>query len=287
MIKKITTVLHSPLKYEYMCTFMYNYIKNKDNKEMKTNGTFYIGNPKTSPHEACVTISVFFPDKDKLVDSSIASLILVKHSESCSEHRPLGRGDGTVDMLNTAMSFVIQVCPFIKEFKFNDASTTKCDNGSTITLPYYNMTKRQKTWYEEKFNAYLKAPLESEYKRKMKDTMSTPLPSFTVFIQNHTNASTTSKVIINELQTVYVEGDTVKTFFDTLYKKYGNNMGCIIILPWIDVFMRNVGLHKYVANADWYISAASVEKYPFKRNITNMYKVNTYNNTRKRNAWNK
>jgi len=287
MIKKITSILHSPLQYDYICTFVYNYTKNKDNTESRTNGTFYIGNPKTSPHEACVTISVFFPDKDKLVNSSIASLILVKHFESCSEHRPLERGDGTMDMLNTAMSFVIQVCPFINEFKFNDASTTKCDNGSTITLPYYNMTERQMTWYEEKFKARLKPHLESEYKKTMLHIMTTSLPSFVVFIQNHINAVTVPKVIINELQSVYVEGDTVKTFFDKLYTKYGKNMGCILIQPWIDVFMRNVGLHKYVANADWYIPLSVVERYPFKRNITNMYKVNTYNNTRKRTVWNK
>lgn len=282
MIKKITSILHSPLQYTYKCAFIYKYIDNINNK---TSGTFYIGNPKTKVDEACVTISVFFPNKDTLVDSSIASLILVKYYESCSERNPLQRGNGTIDMLHTAMSFVIQICPFIKDFKFNDASTTKCDNGSTITLPYYNITKRQMTWYEEKFNAYLKNPLGNEYKKDMTRTMTALLPSFSVFVQNHTN--TTSKVIINELHSVYIEGDTVQTFFNKIYDKYGKNMGCIMIQPWIDTFMKNVGLHKYISNADWYISASSIERYPFKYNQTNIYKVNNYNNTRKRYAWNK
>ena len=87
MIKKITTILNSPLGHKYKCVFICNYIDTLDNK---INGTFYIGKalPKAHPQgdpnrkakldEACITISVFFPSDNRLIDTSICSLILVK-----------------------------------------------------------------------------------------------------------------------------------------------------------------------------------------------------------------
>jgi hypothetical protein len=64
-------------------------------------------------------------------------------------------------------------------------------------------------------------------------------------------------------------------------------MGCIILQPWIDNFMTIVGLQKYVSMADWYISSTTIPIYKFIKNNTNNYKINNYNNTRKRNPWNK
>jgi hypothetical protein len=155
MIKKITTILNSPLGYKYKCVFIYNYIDILDNK---INGTFYIGKalPKARPQgnpnrkaikldEAYVTISVFFPSDNSLIDTSIASLILVKYYETCSETTALQQGEGTIDMINVSMSFVKRICPFIKEFKLNDASTKRCDNGTVISLPYFYITQKGMT----------------------------------------------------------------------------------------------------------------------------------------------
>lgn len=284
MIKKIATILKSPSDYMYKCVCLFTYTDTMDNI---TNATFYIGNPKTTIHEACVTILVFFPHKDSLVDPSVASLNLLKYYESCSENKPLQKGKGTVDMLNTAMSFVLQICPFITEFKFNDASTIQCNNGSTISLPYYSITRTHKTWYQNTFQAYLKEPFLTAYTNAMAKVMNTSLPAFNVFIQNHVKH--TPGVIVNQIQSIYEEGDTVQAFFSKLYNKYDKFMGCIMIQPWIDTFMRNVGLHTYIINTEWFISSKVVPTHYFKMNHSNMYKVNMYrkNNTRKKNIWNK
>ena len=45
MNRRITTYLNSPLGYKYKCVFIYNYIDTPNNK---VNGSFYIGNPKTT-----------------------------------------------------------------------------------------------------------------------------------------------------------------------------------------------------------------------------------------------
>jgi len=283
MIKKITTILNSPLGYKYKCVFIYNYIDTLNNK---INGTFYIGNPNRKAiklDEACVTISVFFPSDNSLIDTSIASLILVKYYETCSETSALQQGEGTVDMINVSMSFVKRICPFIKEFKLNDASTKRCDNGTVISLPYFYITQKGMTWYEGRFKAYLKEPYYSDYKSNLKKIMNTSLPIFTEFVMLYIR--NTPDEIINQLKSVYNEGDTLNIFFNKLYNKYDKAMGCIILQPWIDNFMSIVGLQKYVAMSDWYIASSTIPDYRFIRNKTNIYKINNFNNTRKRYPW--
>ena len=281
MHRKITTILNSPLGYKYKCVFIYNYLTDPNNK---LNGTFYIGHPKTTIHEACITISVYYPqDENRFSDSSIASLILVKYYEKCSENRELKQGEGTVDMINTSMSFVKQICKFIKEFKLNDASTKRCENGSIISLPYFYITQKEQTWYEGRFNAYLKEPYYTAYKNTINKIMNTCLPQFEVFKLMY--IKNTSDIIINELKNVYNEGDTLKIFFNKLYEKYDKSMGCIILQPWIDNLMTATGLQTYVALTDWYIAADKIATYSFKRNVNNIYKINNYNNTRKRYPW--
>lgn len=280
MIKNITTILNSPLGHKYKCVFIYNYIDTLDNK---INGTFYIGNSNRKAiklDEACVTISVFFPSDNSLIDTSIASLILVKYYETCSETTAL---KGTVDMINVSMSFVKRICPFIKEFKLNDASTKRCNNGTIISLPYFYITQKGMTWYEGRFKAYLKEPYYSDYKNTLKKIMNTSLPIFTEFVMLYIR--NTPDEIINQLKSVYNEGDTLNIFFNKLYDKYDKAMGCIILQPWIDNFMSIVGLQKYVAMSDWYIASSTISDYRFIRNKTNIYKINNFNNTRKRYPW--
>ena len=281
MHKKIITILNSPLGYKYKCVFIYNYLVNPDNK---LNGTFYIGNPKTTIDEACITISVYYPqDENRFADSSIASLILVKYYEKCAENRELKQGEGTVDMMNTSMSFVKQICNFVKEFKLNDASTKKCENGSIISLPYFYITQKGQTWYEGRFNAYLKEPYYTAYKNTINKIMNIHLPQFEVFKLMY--IKNTSDTIINELKSVYNDGDKLKIFFNKLYEKYDKSMGCIILQPWIDNLMAVAGLQTYIALSDWYIEADKIATYSFKRNTNNIYKVNNYNNTRKKHPW--
>lgn len=257
MIKNIMTILNSLLGYKYKCVFLYNYIDTLDNK---INGTFYIGDPNRKAiklDDACVTISVFFPSDNCLIDTSIGSLILVKYYETCFETCfETTTLKVTVDMINVSMSFVKRICPFIKEFKLNDASTKRCDNskplGKVISLPYFNITQKGMTWYEENFKAYLKEPYYSDYKSTLKKIMNTSLPTFTEFVMLYIR--NTPDEIINQLKSVYNEGDTLNIFFNKLYNKYDKAMGCIILQPWIDNFMSIVGLQKYVAMSDWYIA---------------------------------
>jgi hypothetical protein len=277
-------MLHSPLGFKYNCVYIYNYISS-DNTQRIINGTFYVGNPKTKPEEACITISVFYPSDQSFPDSSIASLILVKHYEACSENKRLPKGEGTVDMMYTAMSFVKQVCKFIREFKLNDASTKQCDNGSMITLPYFYITQKGKTWYEGRFGAYLKEPMYTEYKNTVEKVMNYKLPDFIEFYMRYIQSTNTPQHVVDEIKKVYVPGNTIHEFFRHLYANYSVSIGCILLQPWIDTFMKIVGLHIYILKHEWYISINQIPEYQFK-NINKSYRTNTFTNTRKLRPWN-
>lgn len=281
--KVVTSVLHSPLGYKYRCSFIYGYVV-REGMKMPVSGTFYIGNPKTTREGACITISVFYPSFSTFVDPSVASLILVKHYQECAENKGLPSGEGTIDMMMSAMSFVKQICSFVKEFKLNDASTKKCDNGAVISLPYFYITQKGMTWYEGCFGAYLKGDEMARYKGDVDRVLNTSLPEFNIFYIQHIKVSNISNIILDELRSVYRAGDTLRDFFDRLYSKYDKSMGCILLQPWIDTFMIHNGLEKYITRYAWYIDSNAIPVYKFV-NHNKSYRTNTFNMTRKRGPW--
>jgi hypothetical protein len=139
--KKFITYLNSPCGYKYKCLIIYEYdpITNK-----KFTGTFYIEQATTKVTKKCATISVVFPDiiSPIFANPTIAKLILIKYYETCSENKGLPHGERTTDMIYTSMSFVKQICPFVKEFKLNDTSTP-----TTLLISY--LLQNEKTWYAD------------------------------------------------------------------------------------------------------------------------------------------
>ena len=141
------------------------------------------------------------------------------------------------------------------------------------------------TWYEGRFGAYLKEPYNTMYRKEVERVMNTQLPEFETFAVNHITNRETPKVVIEEVRSVYEKGETLRHFFEALYGKYDKTMGCILLQPWIDTFMKNVGLHTYIVNHEWFIKAEKVDIYKLTDENT-VLKINRLNNTRKARAWN-
>lgn len=245
-------------------------------------GTLYVGNPKTGDlNEACATIRVNYPDsirefeekyqRKSLIDASVGSLILTKHYSKCAENRNLLKGEGTTEMILSAMSFIKQTCKFVKEFDLNDASSKECDNKSPITLPYFYITNKGKTWYESKFGAYLKPKsLMDAYDEAIKDMKSTPLEDYDIFEARY--LSRTSNEIKEAIKEAYEGGKTVGGFFRRLYEIQSVNTVCMLLQGWIDEYMNQMRIEPYVLRHKWYISAESIPIYKF-RNTNNTMKV--------------
>lgn len=274
--QKVTAILNSPLGYKYKLACIYKYKEDNTNKKVESS-TFYIGR---TLDEVCITIAVTHI-KRMFSDPTIASLILVKYYETCSENKGLKRGEGTVDMMNTAMSFVKQVCPFIRAFKLNDSSAKTCDNGATISLPTFYITQKGKTWYEEQFGAHLLEPLHTLYRTCIYEVMNMQIDSIDSFMEEYIYGSSTSNISLDMIRSLYKPNMTVGDFFKALYETHTKSVACELLQPWIDIFMEKMGLLHYINNR-WYIPADRIAPYPF----PNTNKSLSIRRTRKRDPWN-
>lgn len=279
--------LQSPSGWVFSSSYVVKYILLPDGSRRNITAALYVGNPKSgNPLEACTTITIQYPDSVKefeekygrpsIIDPSIASLVLTKYSPACAINRPLKGGEGTIEMILSAMSLVKQLCPFVEEFDLNDASSKQCDNKSTISLPYFYLTNHHKTWYEAKFSARLKpeAMMES-YRQTIEEVWSSPLESFEVFRARF--LSRVAPPLQDAIQQAYEGSDTVETFFKRLYELHGINMVCMLLQGWIDDFMKLVKLEPFIKHHKWYISVDAVPVMPFKTS------KNSHRVTRKRN----
>jgi hypothetical protein len=293
--------LESPSGYKFRSLYIVKYIERQNGSRRNISGSFYIGHPKTrNPMEACTTITVQYPEsvlefeekyqrpslkRPSLIDPTIASLVLTKYSPACAENRPL-LGEGTIDMITSAMSLVKQVCPFIKEFDLNDASSKQCDNGSSISLPYFYLTNHHKTWYEAKFNARLKPDnLMESYQHTLQTLLQSPLEPFDVFQARF--LSRVNHVLKDAIRQSYEKAETVGTFFKQLYDQHGTKMVCMLLQGWIDEYMRLMKMEPFVKHHKWFISAESIPIQRF-RNERNIHRSTRKRNNgvRRRTLWN-
>jgi len=265
------TFYHYDLETPSGYLFKSVYFIRSTNDKIPITGTLYVGNPKTGNlHEACTTISVSYPESLRAydlsdgrpppIDITVASLILTKHYEACTEEMKLPKGKGTREMIVSALSLIKQLCPFVREFDLNDASSKECDNGTPISLPYFYITQKWKTWYEGVFNAYLKpAALYAKYHQALDHLKQTRLGSFDVFSATYLFGQTPQ--VKEVIRTAYEDSETIAEFFANLYTTQSVSMTCIVIQPWIDKFMRDMRMDTYILHQKWYIHVNTIPTY--------------------------
>lgn len=290
-------VIESPSGYTFRSLFIVKYIERDDGARRNITASLYVGNPKMgNPMEACTTLTVQYPDSVKEfeekyqrpsnIDPTIASLVLTKYAPGCSENRALMGGEGTIEMILSAMSLLKQLCPFIKDFDLNDASSKECEKGVTISLPYFYLTNHHQTWYEAKFQARLKPEgLMETYRKTFQDLLQSPLESFDVF-----QARFLSRVIPrvqDAIRASYEGSDTVDTFFKRLYEQNGTKMACLLLHGWIEEYMRLMKIEPFVKHHKWFISSDVIPDYRF-RNEKKSHRVTRKkdNGVRRRTLWN-
>jgi hypothetical protein len=58
-------------------------------------------------------------------------------------------------IMKLALTYVFDNYPEVEVLKFKDFSTKECDNGSKVNLAAMKYLTVGKTWYEDKFGAFL------------------------------------------------------------------------------------------------------------------------------------
>jgi hypothetical protein len=294
MERKYSFVLHSKSGYKFSGVYMVRQIE-RNGQPINIEGSLYIGNPKTNKKsDACVTITVNYPESieeyerrhgmKSSIDPSIAHIILIKYYAKCADNRDLINGEGTVEMVTSAMSFIKQICPFVKEFDLKDSSYKMCDNNSPISLPYYYIATKGKTWYEGKFGAYLKPKSAyDEYKKMIQKMMSMKLEELEIFKIRYWKR--TPEEVRKMMEAEYLKSDSMGDFLGKMHTKYGQNMMCLILQSWIEDYMRAIQMDKYIVYSHWYIAAKDVPLYSFTNKNKTWKRKKISQNTRK-NVWN-
>ena len=139
---------------------------------------------------------------------------------------------------------------------FKDFEIIICDDGSSISLPYFYITIHRQTWYEKQFNARLRpAAMYDAYRATLQNFFSSPLESFNIFAIRFLREC--NGPVLSTIQTAYEASTTMDEFFRTLYKNNGVPMGCILLNKWIDSLMRIAKIAPYM-NHEWYIDMVQV-----------------------------
>jgi hypothetical protein len=299
-------MLTSPSGYTFHSRYVIKMVQSISGIKIPITGSLYVGKPKVNNmNEACTTITVNYPQsidefekkygRPSPINPTVASLILTKHYTTCARKKQpdgsvdsssLIRGEGTKEMIMAALSLVKQLCPFIKEFDLNDASSKECANKAPITLPYFYITNKWQTWYEASFKAYLKpASLMKEYRNRIAELQSYPLDQFDIFKARYLES--TSKEVCDTLQASYKQSNTIMIFFKKLYHSQSISMVCMLLQPWIDRFMCDMKFEPYIIRHKWYISIDNIPNYQYK-NVNSTIKVYRLKNNmtkKRRNVW--
>lgn len=127
------------------------------------NYEFYFGDA-TNRHGPCIHIDV---DTET---PTVASLANVMYSPRCNLMQNMAKGNGTVRMLQTALSVVLKAIPTIQKVNFNDVSSYDC-SGKNVWMPYYHLVVHGNTWYEKHFGATLARKKGRERLEKAKDML--------------------------------------------------------------------------------------------------------------------
>jgi len=113
----------------------------------------------------CVNVSVIYENNNP-VDACMPNLF---SDPECSFNQPLDKGDGTILMIKTLLSYVYTQLPTLSQIKFDDKSSIECATDEELKkgsrfrkkgtyvkpmpLYYFSILFNGQTWYEKHFNA--------------------------------------------------------------------------------------------------------------------------------------
>jgi hypothetical protein len=190
-------------------------------------------------------IAAMDPNKDY-----IPYIDRVEYNESCVKEGSLDEVGGTAQLVKCALWTMKTLFPHITKFKLLDDSYIYCKRGSKeakMSLAYDMIFKRNHTWYEDKFKAYLPSTLMEEYKTSVL-TIDKPLAPFQYV----------SNIIpkIHKYKEEYESSSTPREFIQAIRNKYGKKY--CFELDWLVQYSEMLGI-QYFKHA-WEIDIMDVHK---------------------------
>jgi hypothetical protein len=176
----------------------------------------------------CINISIY-------PDNNIPNINGISYDSECSIGKDLHPGDGTIEMVKSALRFVKDLYPNTKEFMLKDHSKIKCKNKIEIPLYYYYITKYGKTWYQDKFGA---KPYVKEERKHIKELVrflkESPMLGIEEFDKVYVKASGCQ--LRNFADHFREEYESSRSYMEFLKNVISNN-DCGILMNWFQYFM--------------------------------------------------
>lgn len=205
----------------------------------------------------------------------------VEYSRHCNIQQDLAPGKGTLDMFSAFFWFVRKYFPRVCEFAFQDNSKITCNDNTPVSLASYTLAFKQKTWYEEKFGAYLQDDYEV-YKEKVRNFTRPEWKrqkekAIEKILENHVNEM---EILLPLLRT----SSTFKEFFKKVYELHKNELKekeqaerCHFIKQWIHMAVMKILEGDIVTPFDWILP---LESQPIKpHNIEELREEPAYTRT--------
>lgn len=221
----------------------------KDVKTHMTSMSFKIKTKTDSGVFHCIDISL-------TNGLDFAVLNKLEYNKTCNISETLNPGDGTRNMLYTALNVVAYFCPWVKYFEFNDASEKTCienDKSTGVSLLQYYIALYGKTWYQHVLNARFEDDIKhSKYIEALKKLDNKEFKmSWNEFVKYsgiHTgnNGIHTINKNYGLLERYYSITETYKEYFKLLRCMLEKEELCMTLRPWISTF-----INKFIFNGHY------------------------------------
>ena len=229
----------------------------------------------------CVNISVIY-ENNKPVDACMPNLF---SDPECSFNQPLDKGDGTISMIKTLLTYVYTQLPTLTHVKFDDKSSIECatdeelKKGSRfrkrgtyvkpIPLYYFSILFNGQTWYEKHFNAKQKDDVRHQlYRTRIDDFLYSKEFKNNMEFDKFVSLFDKRAEEMTELYQYYKSSNTFYEFFRAIPR----DDRCRLVGPWIEQFTKFI-LKDVFYNENWIIKLP-LEMSGGKRNKNNKSKNN-------------
>jgi hypothetical protein len=201
----------------------------------------YIG----GPHTYCINFQIYLENSiyKNFIDINTCLLDHFYYDKLCSISGGFQRGVDTALIFHLGITYIKNNYSHIKKIKLKDYSTRECNNGYSINLYEKFYITKGKTWYQEKYGAYL-----SDNDAKKFETKHAQFNEKKQQIDwNTMKQFITTNILPNNIEEYYNGSKTWQEFFTKLESSMGVAAFGEFISPWISTFLSSVMKYDFTA----------------------------------------
>ena len=174
-----------------------------------------------------------------IYNSPIADLAKIEYVEPCTLTGRFKRGSDTVGILELLLSYIQQNFKHIRQLQFDDYSYRECDDCRRIDLASFSYVLHEKTWYMKTMGAKFANKVDEEmFQLANKEFQENK--ANTSWIEYDRYVTTAHPLPEEEMQKVFEENKTWKSFFNALISRLDIAKLCVYMEPWIKQFVKEM-----------------------------------------------